>query len=245
VTVRAKRQVVSIERKRKKIDQMKTIKIVPSIFALALAVSASASVVTITGNTSATISPTVSSGLTFTGSALNITTDAFGNSGVFSLGSFTIDTTKNSGAVKNSASLFMNIAGDPTSITADTFDTNISNFFNGFYWNHTNDIYGNVGFTLANPGSPTAPVLFSYTDAGGSGSFDLGIVGYSQFETIMGTGDMGWKAIYASGTSVNAQITNAQYTPNVAATPEPSSLLLLGTGITGLAGLIRRKFKSA
>lgn len=32
------------------------------------------------------------------------------------------------------------------------------------------------------------------------------------------------------------------YTPNTAATPEPSSIALLGTGLLGFAGVLRKRF---
>ena len=59
---------------------------------------------------------------------------------------------------------------------------------------------------------------------------------------ISGTGVAGEDASNEYGVFPNDESGDAPYQMRIDATPEPSSLVLLGTGIMGLAGVIRRKF---
>lgn len=129
---------------------------------------------------------------------------------------------------------------------------------------------GGSGLTNSNSGSyPTANILdivftspvsglsFTFENWGdGNGSFYTAYDGTTVIDTldISGTPDWGLVTITGSGIT-ELQINNnanggnwefavgeLSFTPETAETPEPGSFLLLGTGIAGLAGMLRRKF---
>jgi len=115
--------------------------------------------------------------------------------------------------------------------------------------------------TLANLNSSTPGYIASV--AGSDGSYDFGSITLTAGDTYylystsgvssigqaingqisFGYGSLGFFVATDGGNLGNDfQVTGTPVTPATAATPEPSTLALFGTGILGLAGMARRKF---
>lgn len=112
-----------------------------------------------------------------------------------------------------------------------------------------------------NFGGLVVPQTLTYivSIVGNNGSYDDSFVNWQQFTGITGSptigtsGDMWYGAPgdyvvdngYAIATGAETNTLAAQFNGTPAATPEPSSLVLLGTGLFGLAFVAFRKAKSS
>ncbi len=100
------------------------------------------------------------------------------------------------------------------------------------------DDNGSISVTLGNQTKST-PTLNATAKGGFSGwktaSLTFTATSTSEKLSFLATGA-------PSGAPPFSLLDGVSVSDNVAATPEPSSLALLGTGVLGLAGLVRRRF---
>ena len=128
--------------------------------------------------------------------------------------------------------------GAPTTYTgSSTFTPGGSYNYFGLYWGSI-DTYNTVSFysgsTLIGSvtGSMVPPANGSQTAANTNEFVNFYLTGGTYDHVVLST------------TSANFELDNVTY-GNVTATPEPSSIALLGTGFLGIAGVVRRRFRSA
>jgi len=180
---------------------------------------AKADPVTVTGSSSGTITGTAASFLTFTGNTFTATTA--GGVGSFSgadrIGTFNLAST--AGETPVNGTFTLNLTFTAPSGIAGGQDTTYTATVSGTI---STPNVGGVQIVFDNPIQ-----TFTFANASGSGSFSIELP----------------KIFVQSGETANltAGLTGNQ----TAAVPEPATMLLLGTGLAGVAARIRKRRKDA
>jgi hypothetical protein len=180
---------------------------------------AKADPVTVSGTSSGTITGTAASFLTFTGNTFSATTA--GGVGSFSgadrIGTFVLAST--AGETPVSGTFTLNLTFTAPSGIAGGQDTTYTATVSGTI---STPNVGGVQIVFDNPVQ-----TFTFANASGSGSFSVELP----------------KIFVQSGETANltAGLTGNQ----TAAVPEPATMLLLGTGLAGVAARIRKRRKDA
>jgi hypothetical protein len=151
---------------------------------------------------------------------------------------FVLSTGQTTGTLSSSSGQAITIGNGGTSTLGSTGTTT---------WHLNNNVNGGLQLDALGNGQPKNLIIGPgpYTNGNGSiagngphnpfinqtATFDLAVLGVTANTTVTG-------GTFSFGTSAGINVVGVPR----AVTPEPSSLVLLGTGIIGAAGLLRRRF---